>query len=157
MKKSLFLPVMVLVIISVFSGCQKEPLCPPSYCYDEWQDMCVPCGGGYYPADTIVVAPPPVVTEQPNWEPVPGHGVIFTHLNSGVVMGMNTMTDEFGQRVFVHISSTVYNRDAGIFYSTWNGQNLGYPILVEYTWALWPITNQPYRSAVRLSFCDLCW
>jgi hypothetical protein len=148
MKKSLFLPALIAVV-SVLTGCYDDPaLYCPTGCTDVYGN-CAPC---------VVVAPPPGGGQPilPPWNQVPGQGIIFTHLNSGVVMGTNTMITEIGT-VFVHISSTVYNRDAGIFYHPRTGHNLGMPVLVEFEAAIWPVTMQPYLSAVRLSVCALCY
>lgn len=153
--------------MSILTGCDKEPLCPINYCYDEWQDLCVPCnGGGYYPppppTDTVVVVPPPPppVVQQPVWEAVPGQGLIYLHQGGSINIGAAAMMDEYGQIVFVYISASVFGQ-AAMLAETERNMNPMYPrpLLVTYGFLLQPVQTgfgPVTRTAVSFSICTQC-
>lgn len=162
MKKFFSLPALI-AIVSVLTGCDKEPLCPIGYCYDEYQDICIPCnGGGYYPPSpdtSVIVVSPPVVPPQLIWEPVPGQGIIYLHTGTNINIGPTAMLTEFGM-VFVYIAPSVFGQ-AAMLAETEREMNPMFPrpLLVTYGNVIQPIQTgfgPVYRTAVSFSICTMC-
>lgn len=157
MKKLIFLTVLI-AIVSTLAGCYEEPIyCPYGQCLDEYTGYCVPCNSQGGDGWTIPPTQEPVL----EWEPVPGHGLIFLHNGAGIRNGINTMTDEYGMVVYVKIASDVYGNANQLATNEmqWAGP-WARPLLVTYATMPEPIMvpgyGPIYRFAVNIEICTMC-
>lgn len=158
MKKFIFLPALIAVV-SILTGCndQVEFHCPYGQCVDDF-GYCVPC----YPGGVDSGVNPGATA--PQWETLPGHGLIYLHTGAGINHGFNTMIDEYGMSVIVNISSNVYGPASRLAQEEIHAANqspwiMPRPLLVSYTFITVPNTGgqQVIRSAFSVQICTMCW